>query len=157
MLSFRHANLDDAEMIFNWANDISARLNSYNKEQISWEAHLSWFQNKIKSETSVFYIFSNNENEQVGFVRFDLNDINKGTSIISIVIDAEHRGKGLASKMVKLASEDFQMKNSFLQIVAYVFNSNKASLRGFINAGFNVKEEVIINEILSTILIKESK
>ena len=153
MLAYELADIDDAYIIFQWANDPIARENSYNKEPINYDNHLIWLKQRINSKTSKFYIFYNDEKQKLGFVRFDINDGLNAT--ISIVVDANQRGKGYAKRMIKIGSNVYLNNNSGAIITAYVFKSNLQSFKSFINAGYFLEAEKVVNEVNSYILIKK--
>ena len=55
MLAFEIADINNAHLIYQWANDPIARENSYNKEPIKYSDHLVWFKEKIKSVLPWFW------------------------------------------------------------------------------------------------------
>jgi UDP-2,4-diacetamido-2,4,6-trideoxy-beta-L-altropyranose hydrolase len=154
MLEYEIAGIDDANTVYQWANDPLARENSYNKEPINYNNHLVWFNQKINSQSSKFYIFYNEEKQKTGFVRLDLND-NLSDAIISIVVDANQRGRGYSKQMIEMACEEYLNSNLGAVITAYVFKTNLQSYKSFLNAGFVPESEKVVNEIASYILIKK--
>ena len=154
MLAYEIAGIDDAYTVYQWANDPQARENSYNKEAINYDNHLVWFNQKINSKSSKFYIFHNEEKQKTGFVRLDIND-SLNEAVISIVVDANQRGRGYAKQMIEMASEEYLSSNLGAVITAYVFKTNLQSYKSFLNAGFVPESEKDVNEITSYILIKK--
>jgi RimJ/RimL family protein N-acetyltransferase len=154
MLAFEIADINNAHLIYQWANDPIARENSYHKEPIKYSDHLVWFKEKIKSGSSKFYIFSNEEGQKIGFVRLDFNNVHKN-AIISIVVDIKHRGKGYAKQMLETASDEHLKSNIGAAITAYIFKNNVQSYKSFIHAGFVFNSEKIINKVMCCILIKK--
>ena len=154
MLDFEIADINNAHLIYQWANDTNARENSFNKETIKYSDHLVWFKEKIKSGSSKFYVFSNEEGQKIGFVRLDFNTVHKN-AIISIVVDIKHRGKGYAKQMIETASDEYLKSNIGAAIIAYIFKNNVQSYNSFIHAGFVFNSEKIINKVMSCILIKK--
>ena len=57
MLSYRFANLDDADLYYEWANDAEVRKNSFNCEKIKYEDHLDWFTDKLANKKNLFILF----------------------------------------------------------------------------------------------------
>ena len=49
ILTHRKATEDDMMLYFNWANDFSVRINSYQSELIPLENHKKWFNSEIKN------------------------------------------------------------------------------------------------------------
>lgn len=132
-LSLREADIKDAELLFNWANEINVRTNSINQEPIIWENHLKWFTKKLNdSETKILILIS--EDKLLGQIRIDLVDSYWN---IDYSIDNQFRGKGLGKEIVKLVLnkyEDYKFK-------ATVKKQNKASIKVFANLGFK-KEQI---------------
>ena len=135
-ISFRKANENDMILYFNWTNDASVRENSYKSEPISLENHQNWFYKKIKDETCFMVVFENHIGTAIGQVRIQKQD--KNIAVIGISNDANHRGKGYASKMIQLASEEFLKQNSQICISAYIKIENKASEEAFQKAGYEL-------------------
>lgn len=155
MLTFRLATYQDVDLFFAWANDPVTRQNSYNQTAIDYNTHVNWFQKKIKSVGTVIYVFQNEKNEPVGQVRFDLNEIT-GDYLISISIDAKHRGNGYASEMLNKSSEDLLSVHPRSRIIAHVFVSNEASYRSFLKANYKLMEQKEISGVNSYILERNS-
>lgn len=124
----REATMDDAELLFNWANEISVRNNSINQEPIIWENHLKWFTAKLKNPSTRFFILIF-ENELVGQIRIDLTD---GYWTIDYSIDTQFRGKGLGKEMVRFLLSKYES----YKFRATVKKQNKASINVFVNLGF---------------------
>ena len=104
MLSFRKATADDVQLFFDWANDELVRFNSYNQQPVIYEKHVEWFSNKLADRNYTFLVFEDAKKQAVGQVRFQLE--NNG-AVIGILVDKNHRGKGYAAEMLKMASEYF--------------------------------------------------
>ncbi len=131
-LSLREAVIKDAELLFNWANEINVRTNSINQEPVIWENHLKWFTKKLNdSETKILILTF--EDILLGQIRIDLID---NFWNIDYSIDYQFRGKGLGKDIVRLLLnkyEDYKFK-------ATVKKKNKASLKVFTNLGFKKEE-----------------
>ncbi|RAJ33475.1 GNAT family N-acetyltransferase [Pedobacter cryoconitis] len=152
MLTHRFATEQDVDLFFKWANDSVTRENSYQQLQISYNDHVNWFKQGISNIHCSFYLFKNEEDIPIGQVRIDITD--SQTALISISVDVEHRKKGYAAKIIRIASDDFLLKNKGYTIIAYIFKINQSSYHSFLKAGFfNLREETI-KTIPSYILYK---
>ena len=153
-MRYRYANQGDIELLFNWINDPEARKNSYQKEAVNYEDHVKWFTEKMNSGKCLIYLFLDNDEEKpVGQVRIEkINSHGNEEALISISIDADARGKGYASKMIKTATSSFGELNPGIHVVAYVFMENKASYKSFLNAGYLVIKETVVKGVPSYIL-----
>lgn len=132
-LNIRLANPKDMENVFYLSNDEIVRANSINTEKIAWENHVEWFLNRINRADEPFYIVEDENGNFVGQVRFDKKD----EPIISISITKDFRGKGLASKIIKLCSE----KSKYGKIFACIKKGNTSSYKSFVKAGYKLVSE----------------
>jgi RimJ/RimL family protein N-acetyltransferase len=152
MITFRKATLNDTDLFFNWANDPSVRKNSYQKQEIPYLDHVSWFSKQISDLNNYFYVFLDEESTPIGQVRINANENRE--AIISLLIDVNHRGKGYAQQIIEKASMDFLEKNKDFKLLAYIFQTNKASYNSFKNAGYLLLREETIKDTPSYILYK---
>src|SRR5699024_8514425 len=95
-LIIRKVELDDVKSIFDLSNQDSVRKYSINKEKISWDKHVNWFNAVIKSEAIIFFVITNITNDILGQVRFNLEN---NAATISISVDETIRGKGVATRI----------------------------------------------------------
>lgn len=146
-LKIRKATINDAQYLFSLANDKLARKNSFNSNPINFDEHLEWLKSKIISTDSYIYICSVN-GVRVGMVKFDI--LNE--TIIGINIDPLFRGRGLASKLILEACNEF-WHNHDNDIFAYIKKSNLISVKSFEKAMFKKHTHGVINEIECEILI----
>lgn len=140
-IHFRFAKETDIDTYFKWTNDSLVRSNSYNQSEVSYKNHVKWFQSKLTSENCFLYFFLNEENVPVGQIRIEKGE---KETVIGISIDSMHRGKGLASTMLKMASEDYLKKHTLEVITAYIKAENTSSYHSFLKAGFN--DEILVTE-----------
>jgi RimJ/RimL family protein N-acetyltransferase len=127
------ATIDDAQLLFDWANDKIVRFNSLVTGTILWEDHLKWFNNKLHSQSKIYLLFR--DNIPVGQIRFDF--INEFW-IIDYSIDEKHRGKGFGKKILELAIRKFNVGDILKAIVK---NENVSSLKIFQKLGFERSKE----------------
>lgn len=122
-LVLKEAVIDDAETLFNWANESNVRKNSINQEPISWENHLKWFEAKLNDPNSKIFILKSQQ-ISIGQVRIDLVD---GYWNIGFSIDTNFRGNGLGKHIITLLLNRF---DSF-KFKAVVKKTNKSSAHIF--------------------------
>lgn len=132
------AQIEDMEDIFNLSNDELVRKNSFNQNKILWENHQNWFNNKIKDNNCIFYVIKDQDNNLISQVRFDKQG---DEADISISLSPNFRGKGLASKILKITSEKVINEYSIKKINAYVKIENAVSKIVFEKAGYILKEQ----------------
>ena len=150
MLTFRPATKEDVDLLFQWANDVTTRQNSYNRDLIKYEDHIKWFDKLINSSNCYCYIFSDKRKSEIGQVRIEKDELNSAT--ISISVDKDHRGKGYSTEMLQKASIEFIKHNPRCTLVAFIFKENIASFKTFLKAGFKDVKESVIKNIPSYVL-----
>ena len=133
MLRLRRVRQENCRLLWQWANDPAVRAASFSSEPIPWERHVEWFQQKLKDPHCLFFIAIDSKGVPIGQVRFDITN---SEAIISVSIAKEFRGKGFGTKLIQIASKQIFVNSHISVIHAYVKQSNKASVRAFIKAGF---------------------
>src|SRR5437870_10339437 len=81
-LSWRKARLDDAALLWRWANDAETRRNAFDPAPIPYADHVGWLERRLASAATRLLVFSD-EAGPVGQVRFDVDD---GVAEIDIAI-----------------------------------------------------------------------
>lgn len=143
-ITFRKATLEDCQLYLDWSNDALVRSQSFNTKLIQYAEHQVWFENKIKDKDSLMLLFFV-EGVAIGQVRIEHRSTE---NVISISLSKNSRGKGYASRILRLAVAQFS-KDYMEPIYAYIRSDNVASIRSFETAGFSLHSEVVINEISS--------
>ncbi|MDZ7846858.1 MAG: GNAT family N-acetyltransferase [Owenweeksia sp.] len=133
-LKYRHASDEDAKLFFEWANDPEVRKNAFSTDAIIWDSHEKWFYNKLASQNSKLYIFTDKADNPVGQVRLDYD---KGEWLIDYSVDRSYRGLGLGRIFIERLMESLiEMK-----LVALVKIDNIPSLQVFRKLGFTELRE----------------
>jgi ribosomal-protein-alanine N-acetyltransferase len=120
----------DCDLMFNWANDISVRENSFNNNELNYDEHVNWFDNKLHSDNSVIFLFYYN-NLPVGQVR---TDIENKVGLISYSLDKNYRGRGLSIEMLRLLEAN--INNDVNKLIGYVKFENISSQKNFEKLGY---------------------
>ena len=152
MLTLRRATLLDSELYYQWANDALVRAQSFNTVAIDHDTHTKWFAERINNPDFYFYIFQNESKQNVGQVRITKDTDN--TAIIGVSIDSMHRGKGYATQILNMASDNFLTENPPYTVYAYIKKSNGASIHSFIKANFVFEKKLIYQDQPSVSYIK---
>ena len=142
-IKIRSAEENDSKDIFEWRNDELTRQMSHTSEIIEWENHSRWYLNSLKSENRILLICEDNRNEKIAIIRFDISESN---AIISINLNPNQRGNGLA-KSCLIGSIDFFSKEyiGIKNLIAEIKEDNVASQKTFLGIGFakyNLKDNV---------------
>ena len=131
-LILRKVKKTDEMLLFDWANDSETRKWSFNSNKINLTDHKIWFRNKLKS-ADVLMLILKNKNRSAGLVRFE--KYNKEV-ILNYQISPKERGKGLASKMLKLAIKIKKENWGNIRLLAFTVPENIASIKSLLKAGF---------------------
>ena len=129
------ANEDDVDITFNWVSDKKVRQFSFNKSDISYTEHKSWFLSKIKDADCYYYILKSG-GQKVGSIRLD-HDRKTNQGLISYLIDSAFHGKGLGTLILSLFEELLKSKFEHLILVGFVLKNNHASIQIFNKLGYD--------------------
>jgi endonuclease IV/L-amino acid N-acyltransferase YncA len=135
---FSEANASDAHDVYALANDLAVRRNSLIQDEISWDTHVAWFNEKLKNKRSLFYVIRDKSHALVGQVRFDEIVGDAGKYLTSFSLAKDFRGRGLGAKLLIESIKKLSIDAQFDSLIAYVKKENEASLKCFLKAGFNL-------------------
>jgi len=133
---FRFANAQDHDLLLSWRNTPNAKKYSRSPENITNEAHSSWFKlrllNLFKEPILVFQF----EGEEIGMTRLDTIEGSKSLFEISVLVSEDFQGRGFATNMVA-QSLNFASKNLQANgVIASIHRKNLASIRLFTKLNF---------------------
>jgi UDP-2,4-diacetamido-2,4,6-trideoxy-beta-L-altropyranose hydrolase len=132
-IKIRKATIEDSKRIWEIRNAPTSRKVSRNKEEIPFEKHDSWFQDKYFSKNTLNQCYVlDNESVVIGYCRFDYNETSN-YYIVSIALDSHYQGKALGTTLL---SESIKLLGRRKTIVASIFQSNLTSIRLFEKTGF---------------------
>ncbi len=145
-ITYRKAQKDDLMQVFKWSNDPITRNNSYNSGTISLETHQQWFNKKLNDASSIIYMAEVN-GQPAGMVRYEVLATH---SVVGVLIDPDHRGRGLASIFLQATANLF-FENHSVSIWAYIKKTNQASIKSFERAHYKKLKDELVEGIESTI------
>ena len=132
-LRVRYASADDAEMLFEWRNDIRTRRYFRNPAPLSRPEHMSWFSRTLASERLELLIAMCGD-EPVGCVRFDIDG---EQAEVSIYLDPVRHGQGWGSLVLSQAMEWMHSEHPSVTLFsAEVLAENSASAKLFQRCGY---------------------
>lgn len=134
-LRLRPASETDAYMLWLWANDSETRRASFGREEIEWDAHVSWLAARVRNDDHMILIATTPTDQAVGVIRFDSADA-WHTARLSYAIAPERRGRGLAAALVQAGTTRLRETRQSVAIRADVERDNQRSLRVFRNGGW---------------------
>ena len=128
MITKRKVTLDDADMLLSWKNEEDTRKNSIVSDaKIDIVDHVHWLRKTLANPDIEFYIILD-DNKAVGDVRINPWE---GEREISIRMDKQYRGRGLATQIIALFRGP---------LVAKIRAHNVASMRVFIANGYRPEQ-----------------
>ena len=137
-MSLREAALNDSQLLYQWRNHPSVRMNSFNESELKWEEHNEWVKSKIK-DPNTFMLIAELEQKRIGVIRFEKCG---GEVVVSVNVDPDETGKGWGTRIIQEGSDLFFKKFSASRAIsARIKKDNEASLRAFQKAGYQLKEE----------------
>jgi RimJ/RimL family protein N-acetyltransferase len=142
-LAIRTATVEDSECVFVWRNDPDTRAASLNNQEVLWSQHEPWFEAALTNRRIALYLIATLEapHERVAMCRFNISPSGL-SSMISINLNPDFRGQGLATSVVKLAMGSFTVAEPDVrEVVAIIWAQNVASRRIFDASGFAEIEE----------------
>lgn len=132
-LNIRMAGAKDIHLYFDWANDPLVREKSFNSKEIKFDQHSTWFNRMLSSDLTKMYVISTKDGEPVGQVRIEFKN---DEHVIGITVAPGFRGKGLSSKMLVMAVNEYFVDQPGAAITAYIKLDNAVSFSSFLDAGF---------------------
>lgn len=132
----RAATMEDAQLLFEWANDEECRKNSFHSKHIEWEEHLAWLEKQLLDAESKIYIYVDKD-RMIGQIRFTPHT---DGYMISYSIAKQHRCQGYGKQILMLAETKMSELGGKSSLYAQVKYSNIASQHLFEQLGYDKNE-----------------
>ena len=116
--------MEDADLLLQWRNDPLTREMSRNRSLVQKTEHMEWLSRQLAKTPPALFVAELNELPVATF-RID-------GDTISYTVAPSHRGKGLATALLK------QAHNLYGPLNAEISQKNAASIRAARSAGMNV-------------------
>jgi UDP-2,4-diacetamido-2,4,6-trideoxy-beta-L-altropyranose hydrolase len=139
----RPAREGDRLLLWQWANDVTVRRNSFHGGAIDWPAHEEWFIAKFASADCRIWIMQIGA-LPVGQIRYER--ISSDTAEISFSIARGFRGRQLGTRLLEASAERAALELGVGRIQGAVKLDNEASRRAFLKAGFQGRHEHVQGE-----------
>lgn len=126
-VNLRLATSDDVELTYTWLNNAEIRRFSFNRNFVPFEQHSDWFLNRLKSDSTRYYI-AVLDSKPIGSFRADKQD---NEAVISFLLSPDNHGKGLGFKLLSEGVKRVRLAWSSAAIVGLVQVENQASAKLF--------------------------
>ncbi|HVJ13820.1 MAG TPA: GNAT family N-acetyltransferase [Polyangiaceae bacterium] len=146
-VTLRTASLADCELVFDWANDPVTRAMSFNQAQITRAEHVAWFAASLDDERRQMFV-AEDEAGALALVRFSAYEHRPDAAEIGINLAPQRRGQGLGRAVLELASTE-AARRGIRRLIARIRPENAASQRAFQRAGYELRAEEPIGEIVA--------
>lgn len=123
-LIMRPVSMDDAQLLFEWANDEGTRKNSFNPESIRWDSHVEWLQNKLIDRGARLFMLEL-DGEACGHIRYQLEK--SSDALLSFVVAPRFRGMGIGDVLVTQSRSAICEQWPSCRIKALTLQENLAS------------------------------
>ncbi|MCT2588304.1 bifunctional UDP-2,4-diacetamido-2,4,6-trideoxy-beta-L-altropyranose hydrolase/GNAT family N-acetyltransferase [Actinophytocola gossypii] len=133
-LTVREATLADARTLLAWRNDPDTRAWSRGSQPVAAQVHESWLRRTIADPDHLLLVVER-DTTPLGTVRFDR--IEPGTWEVSIVVAPEHRGHGLAGRILMVGQGALHARVGPATLLATVHEANTPSMALFRRAGYH--------------------
>ena len=132
-LYLRDVNYQDCDLLFDWANDIITRKNSFHEGIIPYEQHVDWFEHMMQDNTIIQFVLMN-EKKPVGQIRLN---VDFECAVVSYSISPDMRGQGYGQIIILMMINKIRAEHSEIKkLKAYVKKDNVASVRCLTNSNF---------------------
>ncbi len=137
-ISLRDATLDDARMLFEWANDPDVRSASFSSDPIAWTEHLTWLEARLGNPNAWTFI-ARARDEPIGLIRFDRIDAERLR--VGVALGKAARGRRLASPLIVTGTRAALARSGAASVVADVKVANLRSTSAFEAAGYELSDQ----------------
>tara|TARA_A100001015_G_C15029798_1_gene732565 strand:+ start:873 stop:1505 length:633 start_codon:yes stop_codon:yes gene_type:complete len=134
--------------LYKLRNHSISKKYSISKEEITFEQHVKWFNNFLKSKNKKCFIVKTTNGESIGYVRFIIT--NK-IAEVSIAIIEKYQNKGLSKKILL----ECEKKINLSEFKARVHVNNSKSISLFKSLDYNITKKTNKFYIMKKSLNKE--
>lgn len=124
-----HAKTSDCDLVYSIQRRPGIRKFFRNVDVPEYKEHCEWFDKSLKNEGRELFLIEFAD-KKVGVIRLDKQDA--GLFEVSVLIDPEYHGLGIASMALSIIKTKYNGK----KLLAFINPKNSASINLFENAGF---------------------
>lgn len=148
-LRLRRADANDCRFLHELRNDAEVRINSFHTEQIPYDRHCQWYEDRSQDDNTLIWILEK-DGCAIGQVRLDIQASSHAAAQsdgkcdsqaeISYALCKEARGHGYAKWMLQEAERIAREMKRFRCLVAEVKRDNAISTHIFRRLGYREQE-----------------
>lgn len=142
IVRLRRTNINDAEIMLTWQQDVSTRQFARNPKPPTRSEHFAWLEKRLSNPGCIFNIILY-RNHPVGVLRLDKIANTVKAYEISILTSPDYRRLGLAGAALRLIRTMFPK----FELRATVLPDNYSSHNLFRNEGYRFSNGVYVNNI----------
>ena len=132
----RTAILSDAVLLHSWRNDSRVRGYAVHSDLTPLDEHLVWFSARLERVKLEPFFFFAVGSKLVGMSRLGVVSDALDKYEISILVDPNHVGKGIGTRILRMTCASFFGLYPEKTILARVRENNLPSQKLFVSAGF---------------------
>jgi RimJ/RimL family protein N-acetyltransferase len=131
-LNYRHATMDDADILMRWRNDPLTVQNNRDNREVTLSEHMSWLRKQLVDDDKAVFICEDETGMPIGMVRFVLHEDKEDGFETGVTVAPEARGKSYGGKILKMVCDDRPEATLYTEVKF----DNAASMKSFGAAGF---------------------
>jgi len=128
----RHAQMIDAEAIWEIATDPSVREQSFTVDAFPYASHEAWLADRLARPTASFWV-AEQSGTVAGFVRYE---VDRGAAMVNVAVAPAFRGRGAGRRLLADTWRPACERLGVDRARGYVFETNAPSQTAFARAGF---------------------
>jgi len=143
VVKIRAVTDEDCSRLWELVNDPTARASAFQSAPIAWAEHVTWFRTKRADPHCSIYLITDETDQPIGQVRFEIRPDGSAEVDVSVVRDQRERGYG--TRALQIACAHLFDMTPVRRVVGRVKSDNRASLRAFEKAGFSRCGREVVN------------
>jgi len=132
-VTLRPACEADARQLWQWRNEESMRLASFQTAPVPFADHEAWVSRVLTDRSVLLLIGIDDAQQGIGYIRFNLDT---ERADVSVCVDSRQRGRGLGVDLINTGCAYLWERHPSVEVVALVKQQNSASRAAFLAAGF---------------------
>ena len=129
----RSATMDDAALLWEWANEEVVRGNSFSPKPIPFPDHVNWLRRRLGCGKCLILVLET-DGVPIGQVRYD--KVANDTAEIDMSVAPAYRGYGYGRRALTLTREHAIERLGVVRVRGTVLETNTSSIATFVKAGF---------------------